>query len=127
FEASIVPLVPDAMRARPFLAFCGIGRPAKFFDTLTAAGIWVAGRRAFPDHHPYTEADALPLIAEAKALGAGLLTTEKDLARLKGSSGALAELCQSAMALPIAIEFAAGHEAALMQALVNTCAVKQGM
>ena len=69
FEASIVPLVPDAMRAQPFLAFCGIGRPAKFFDTLTAAGVRAAGQRAFPDHHPFSEADALSLIAEAKALG----------------------------------------------------------
>lgn len=119
FEASTVPTVTDAMRAQPFLAFCGIGRPAKFFDTLSAAGIRAVKTRAFPDHHPYTEADALSLIGEAKALGAGLLTTEKDLARLKSSSGALLQLCQSALALPIAIEFAPGHEAALMRAILS--------
>ena len=56
FEAQIVPQATAEMRARPYLAFCGIGRPAKFFDTLRDAGISAVKCRAFPDHHPYTEA-----------------------------------------------------------------------
>ncbi len=77
---------------RTFLAFCGIGRPAKFFDTLREAGIAVAKSRSFPDHHPYTEADARSLLADAKALDAGLITTEKDHARLRRADGPLGEL-----------------------------------
>ncbi len=118
FEAQIAPQVTEEMRARPFLAFCGIGRPAKFFDTLAAAGIAAAGRRAFPDHHPYTQADARALLAGAKALNAGLITTAKDLARLKGASGALAELRASALALPIGIEFKGDGQAALLRAIL---------
>ncbi len=118
-EAAIVPQATEAMRARPFLAFCGIGRPSKFFDTLAAAGIAAVKCRAFPDHHPYTEADARALLAEAKALNAGLITTAKDLARLKGASGVLAELQASALALPIGIEFLGGGEAALLQAILG--------
>ncbi len=117
FEARIVPQLADEMRARPYLAFCGIGRPAKFFDTLSGAGIGAVRCRAFPDHHLYTEADARALLAEAKALQAGLITTTKDLARLKGTSGALAELRASARALPIAIEFCGDDEAALLKAI----------
>ena len=71
------------------MAFCGIGRPAKFFDTLEQAGVEAVKTRSFPDHHPFTPQDARSLIAEAKALGAGLLTTEKDLVRLKGKAGPL--------------------------------------
>ena len=119
FEAQIVPQLTDGMREQPFLAFCGIGRPAKFFDTLRSAGIAAVKCRAFPDHHPYTEADARSLLAQAKALKAQLITTAKDLARLKGATGALAELHVSARALPIAIEFSGGCEASLLKAIFS--------
>ena len=119
FEAQIVPQATAEMRARPYLAFCGIGRPAKFFDTLRDAGISAVKCRAFPDHHPYTEADARALLAEAKMLKAGLITTAKDLARLKGASGVLAELRGAAFALPIAIEFSGGGEALLLKAILS--------
>ena len=52
FNAKIVPAVTGEPRGRPFLAFCGIGRPDKFFDTLWEAGIAVVKSRSFPDHHP---------------------------------------------------------------------------
>ena len=119
FEAQIVPRATEEMRARPYLAFCGIGRPAKFFDTLRDAGISAVKCRAFPDHHPYTEADARALLAEAKTLKAGLITTAKDLARLKGASGVLAELRGAACALPIAIEFSGDDEASLLKAILS--------
>ena len=119
FEAQIVPQLTDGIREQPFLAFCGIGRPAKFFDTLRSAGIAAVKCRAFPDHHPYTEADARSLLAQAKALKAQLITTAKDLARLKGATGALAELHVSARALPIAIEFSGGCEASLLKAIFS--------
>ena len=119
FEARIVPRATEEMLARPCLAFCGIGRPAKFFDTLRDASISAVKCRAFPDHHPYTEPDARALLAEAKALKAGLITTAKDLARLKGASGALAELRAAALALPIGIEFLGDGEAALLQAILG--------
>jgi tetraacyldisaccharide 4'-kinase len=119
FEARIVPQLTDEMRGRPFLAFCGIGRPAKFFDTLRDAGVAAVKSRAFPDHHPYTEADAQSLLAEAKALQARLLTTGKDLVRLKGATGALAELYRSALALPITVEFSGDDEAALLKAICS--------
>jgi len=119
FEADILPIIADDMRGRPFLAFCGIGRPAKFFETLRQAGIEAVKTRSFPDHHPFTPEDAQSLIAEAKALGAGLLTTEKDLVRLKGKAGPLAKLYRTARALPIAIQFAGDQEASLMEAILS--------
>ena len=119
FKAGIVPVVADEVRERGFLAFCGIGRPDKFFGTAREAGIAVVKSRRFPDHHVYTEADARSLLAEAKALNAGLLTTEKDAARLKGAGGALGDLYRSASALPVTVAFSGGGEARLLASLLE--------
>ncbi|MGA7323814.1 MAG: tetraacyldisaccharide 4'-kinase [Rhodomicrobium sp.] len=118
FEARIVALPADEMRAKSFLAFCAIGRPQKFFDTLSETGIRVSNTRSFRDHHPFSDDDAKALIAEAQALNAGLITTEKDHVRLKGLSGARGELYRLALPLPITIEFAQGHEETLMSAIL---------
>lgn len=68
----------------PVLAFCGIARPQQFFEGLKSAGIPIAARRAFPDHHRYTQAGLDRLAAQARAAGAtALLTTEKDAVRLE--------------------------------------------
>jgi tetraacyldisaccharide 4'-kinase len=77
-------LVPDldALAGRRCLAFAGIGRPEKFFATLAGTGAVIAGRRPFPDHHAYRDAELTALVEEAKRLGADLVTTEKDAVRL---------------------------------------------
>lgn len=79
--AELVPRATGLAGAR-VLAFAGIGRPAKFFETLAALGADLAGTRAFPDHHPYTKSETQALAAEAARLSARLVTTEKDALRL---------------------------------------------
>lgn len=70
------------------LAFAGIGRPAKFFDTVRGLGLDVQEERAFPDHHPFTEKDWRAIRDRAEALGARPVTTEKDAVRLpEGARG----------------------------------------
>ena len=54
-------------------AFCGIARPDQFFDGLESAGLHVAARIVFPDHHRYTAADLDRLVAEARKAGATAL------------------------------------------------------
>ena len=72
-----------SLRSKRVLAFAGIGDPTRFFNTLRASGIDVASQRAFADHHPYSQGEIESLIAEAKRDGLTLVTTEKDLARLR--------------------------------------------
>ena len=66
------------------LAFAGIADPEKFFATLADAGVEIAERRSFPDHHRYTPAEAKMLLASAERERLVLLTTEKDHVRLGG-------------------------------------------
>lgn len=92
------------LRGRDVLAFCGIGRPAKFAETLGAAGARNAVLRAFPDHHVYQDADAARLLAEAQRSGLALVTTEKDAVKLAGSP-ALAALAAASTVIPVHLAF----------------------
>jgi tetraacyldisaccharide 4'-kinase len=73
-------------------AFCGIARPEPFFAGLEAAGLKVATRIPFPDHHRYTAADLKRVVSAAQETGAAaLVTTEKDKVRLGNLSFVLKE------------------------------------
>ena len=66
----------------PQLGFAGVGKPWKVERSLKAAGCQLVDFASFPDHAPYGE-DALRALArQAEAHGAGLVTTQKDWARL---------------------------------------------
>lgn len=80
--ASLVPQNAADFAGKDCLAFAGIGRPTKFFDSLRAAGARLRDTVAFPDHHPYSEAELAALADRAQQLGAPLVTTEKDAMRL---------------------------------------------
>ncbi len=85
-------VAPVELKGRCF-AFCGIARPANFFEQLRAGGATVAGTRSFSDHHPYTEPDVRKLLALHRRHGAeAFVTTEKDAINLRSHAAALAPL-----------------------------------
>lgn len=77
FYATNKTVSPYAAKQKLF-AFAGIGYPKKFFDALDN----VVGRKSFPDHYQYTDADIDELRKLATRRGAKLITTEKDWVRL---------------------------------------------
>jgi tetraacyldisaccharide 4'-kinase len=120
FHGDLQP-APEAVAAlagKRVLAFAGIADPGKFFATLEAHGIPVVIRRPFPDHHPYAVNEMAELVACAARNGLTLVTTEKDMARLR-SDPAAGELAAKAAVLPVTLEFsdAAGLEEMLRGAI----------
>ena len=99
-----------SLRGRRVLAFAGIGDPRRFFATLEASGVEVVQRRTFADHHPFSESEIASLVADAKRDALTLVTTEKDLARMR-RDGALPDWAQQIV--PFAVTLAFDDPAAL--------------
>lgn len=87
------------------VGFAGIARPEKFFASLQALGAEIVAGRGFPDHHPYSEHDAKELLMLAGRENALLVSTEKDLARLKGGTGAPGRLAEVTRPLLVSLIF----------------------
>ncbi|NJM84031.1 MAG: tetraacyldisaccharide 4'-kinase [Tabrizicola sp.] len=64
------------------LAFAGIADPGRFFATLRAEGADVVAGIPLADHEPFSDRLLQRLELDAQRLGAQLVTTEKDAARL---------------------------------------------
>lgn len=105
--AHIAPLA--APPSGPLLAFAGIARPQKFFDTLAALGAQLVETVPYDDHHVFLDTDLDWLSQMAEERGARLITTEKDFARLPGEWRARVAM------LPVAARF---DDEAALQALL---------
>ena len=69
--------------SRPAVAFCSIARPEQFFAGIEGAGVPIAAKYSFPDHHRFTQADIALLTRLVQSTGAkAFLTTAKDRVRL---------------------------------------------
>jgi len=84
-ESVLAPAGEAELRGVRVFLFAGIARPERFEVSVRALGAVVAGTRWFRDHHWYSEAELERLRSSAQ--GAALLTTEKDLVRLRDPSG----------------------------------------
>lgn len=82
-NARFVPVIEDDdLSGKPVVAFAGIGRPEKFFETLAGMGCDIVETRSFADHHPYGSDEVMRIVEIAAAAGAQAVTTEKDAMRL---------------------------------------------
>src|SRR5262249_10141450 len=66
----------------PVYAFCAIGNPDGFRETVMGTGARLTGFRAFRDHHPFTLEEIREIVREAARTQAVIVTTEKDAVRL---------------------------------------------
>ncbi|GLQ07717.1 tetraacyldisaccharide 4'-kinase [Sneathiella chinensis] len=83
FRAKLVPkAMMNELVGEKVVAFAGIGRPAKFFESLMDAGAELVEAVEFPDHHAFTQEDIMKLVEKAALHDAALVTTRKDYVRL---------------------------------------------
>ncbi|MEP6924192.1 MAG: tetraacyldisaccharide 4'-kinase [Pyrinomonadaceae bacterium] len=72
------------LKSKIGLAFCALGNPHGFFESLRQADFSLKTTKAFSDHYIYKQIDIDLIEKEAKANGAGvLLTTAKDAVKLR--------------------------------------------
>ncbi len=93
------------LSGRRVVAFAGIGNPGAFFTTVREVGGVITEEVSFPDHFDFTGQEIGKLLKFARLTGAeALVTTEKDLERLKG----FLPLETPLYSLNIKMEFASG-------------------
>lgn len=108
FKANFKAL-KDLSNTDKYIAFAGLGYPQKFFNFLRdSLEDRLVDTIAFADHHPYSANDLQSLRERAMELGATLITTEKDAARLSPKDDDIE-------VLPVTLEWE--DEAALVQFL----------
>jgi tetraacyldisaccharide 4'-kinase len=97
------------------VAFCGIARPAQFFDALKALGQKIAETVTFRDHHRYDQRDIDRLLRLKSQTGAdGFISTEKDAINL----GALSTQLQPLRAARLYMELESPEQAVTEMLLV---------
>lgn len=104
--ARIVPAqTAQSLAGKKVVAFCGIGRPEKFFATVRALGAEVMEEMPYPDHHVFSDEEIMFVLEIMAQRGATVaVTTEKDRARLSPEAKPMVE------AIPITIAFDAPAE-----------------
>lgn len=81
FYGEIVPQTPQT-KNKNVIAFAGIGRPQKFYDSLKKCGLNVITTFDFPDHYLYKSDDIKKIVETAENLGAEIFTTSKDFVKI---------------------------------------------
>ena len=81
FKPNIIPLI----KKRKLIAFCGIGRPEKFFSMLKKLNLEIIQEHSFPDHHFYSKRQLSKILEVAKKNNALVVTTKKDFVKIPKS------------------------------------------
>jgi tetraacyldisaccharide 4'-kinase len=69
----------DDLKDTPVCAFCGIGNPQSFFQTLENIGANLVAKIPFNDHHTYSQSDLHSIYAQARENNAQIIiATQKD-------------------------------------------------
>jgi len=90
----------EKLKNKRIFAFCGIGNPDAFFETIKGLGCELIGSKIYNDHHHYTESDITDIYNQAKWLKVDLIiTTQKDWTKI-------AILIPKAQSLGFNIQFA---------------------
>ena len=110
------------LKGKKIFAFCGIGNPDAFFNTVGCLGAELSGSRVFDDHYHYTDECLADIYEQAKCLDADLiLTTQKDWVSFSPSAMPNASEDVNYAYLAIELRFISGEDK-ITQLIKNTLA-----
>jgi len=73
----------EQLKDKKIFAFCGIGNPDAFLNTIKQLGANLVGSKVYNDHHHYTDDCLADIYEQARGLKADLiLTTQKDWTKI---------------------------------------------
>jgi tetraacyldisaccharide 4'-kinase len=76
----------EELKDKKIFAFCGIGNPDAFLNTIKGLGANLIGAKVYDDHYHYANKDVAEICREAMDLRADLiLTTQKDWSKIIGN------------------------------------------
>jgi tetraacyldisaccharide 4'-kinase len=94
----------EELRTRRLFAFAGLADNEQFFAALRALGADLARARSFDDHHRYAKGEIAAIRAEAAALHAAPVTTEKDWVKIGDESIGVVESAMTIAGLDEIVE-----------------------
>lgn len=94
----------EQLRGKKVFAFCGIGNPQAFLDTIRRIWAEPVGSKIYDDHHRYTPDDLSYIYEQARTAKAELiLTTQKDWSKIIGDFRfEISDLRKSLPSIPLA-------------------------
>ncbi len=99
----------EELKDKKIFAFCGIGNPEAFLNTIKALGPELVGSKVYNDHHHYTDDCLADICRQAAHLKADLiLTTQKDWTKITRLPPAKKDIPLAYLA--IEIKFLAGQD-----------------
>ena len=81
-DGKFVPYIIPKLKKQKLVAFCGIGRPEKFFSMLRKLNLEIIKEYSFSDHHFYSNRQLTKILDIAKKNNALIVTTEKDFVKI---------------------------------------------
>ncbi len=73
----------DGIKNKNVICMAGLASPQSFYNMIEEMGANIISTETFPDHHYYSKNEIEKLLKKAKENQAFLLTTEKDMVRIK--------------------------------------------
>jgi len=105
FHAKLRTINKAEWRGQRVIAFAGIANPQKFFTSLAETGAEIVEAIPFGDHHFYSKEETRELLGKAKLRHMPLVTTSKDMVRLKSIHKHQIELAEKSHVLNVELVF----------------------
>ena len=112
--ANDLVLTVEQIRGKKVICVAGVANPQSFFKLLEELGAEVIVTESFPDHHYFKPDEINSLLSYAKSEDALLVTTEKDMVRIKK----IVE-DEAIVFLEVDIQFLKGEDAAIR--VIDSC------